>query len=67
MEVPPMQRTLIRGGTLLTLGTPCRVLERQAVLIEGDRIASIAPVSDVDGAALAARSRELARKLWERF
>jgi putative selenium metabolism protein SsnA len=50
MEARPMsERTLIRGGTLLTLGRPCRVLEGQAVLIEGDRIARIAPESALGG------------------
>jgi len=37
-------RILIQNGTLLTFGSPCRVLEGQSLLIEGGRIAQIAPV-----------------------
>ena len=37
------ERTLIRGGTLITFGAPCRVLEGHDLLLEGDRIARIAP------------------------
>ena len=36
-------RLLIRNGTLVTFGNPCRVLEGQALLVEGGRIARIAP------------------------
>lgn len=36
-------RLLIENGTLLTFGRPCRVLEGHQLLIEGDRIARIAP------------------------
>jgi putative selenium metabolism protein SsnA len=36
-------RILIQNGTLLTFGSPCRVLEGQCLLIEDDRIARIAP------------------------
>ncbi|MHB1044999.1 MAG: putative aminohydrolase SsnA [Thermoanaerobaculia bacterium] len=36
-------RLLIRDGTLVTLGDPCRVLEGHDLLVEGDRIARIAP------------------------
>ena len=36
-------RLIIENGTLLTLGRPCRVLEGQQLLIEGDRITRIAP------------------------
>jgi putative selenium metabolism protein SsnA len=42
-------RTLIRGGTLLTLGLPCRVLPAHDLLIEGDRIARIGPAGTLDG------------------
>lgn len=38
-----MTRILIQHGTLLTFGDPCRVLEGQDLLIEGDRITRIAP------------------------
>jgi len=37
-------RILIQNGTLLTFGSPCRVLEGHALLIEDGRIAEIAPV-----------------------
>ncbi len=36
-------RILIQNGTLLTFGSPCRVLEGHALLIEDGRIARIAP------------------------
>lgn len=42
-------RTLIRNGTLVTFGNPCRVLEGQALLLEGDRIARIAPAGEIPG------------------
>jgi putative selenium metabolism protein SsnA len=42
-------RLLIHNGTILTFGTPCRVLEGQALLIEGDRIARIAPKDAIPG------------------
>jgi len=38
-------RILIEHGTILTLGAKCRVLEGQALLIEGGRIARVAPAS----------------------
>lgn len=44
-----MTRILIRNGTLLTFGAPCRVLEARDLLIEGDRIAGIAPTGDIAG------------------
>lgn len=37
-------RLLIQNGTILTFGRPCRVLEGQQLLLEGDRIARIAPL-----------------------
>jgi putative selenium metabolism protein SsnA len=42
-------RTLIRNGTLITFGTPCRVLEGQALLIEDGRIARIASPAAIAG------------------
>jgi putative selenium metabolism protein SsnA len=42
-------RLLIQGGTLVTFGSPCRVLEGQALLVEGDRIVRIAPVEEIPG------------------
>ena len=42
-------RILIEGGTILTFGNPCRVLEGQALLVEGDRIARIAPRAEIEG------------------
>ncbi len=42
-------RTLIRGGTLVTLGDPCRVLTGYDLLLEGDRIARIGPFGSVPG------------------
>lgn len=42
-------RLLIRNGTLVTLGDPCRVLEGHALLLEGDRIARIAPAERIPG------------------
>ena len=42
-------RLLIRNGTLVTFGNPCRVLEGQALLLEGDRIARIAPAEEIPG------------------
>ena len=42
-------RLLIRNGTLVTLGSPCRVLEGQALLLEGDRIARIAAAEEIPG------------------
>ena len=44
-----MTRLLIRNGTLLTFGDPCRVLEDHDLIIEGDRIARIAPAGTHDG------------------
>jgi len=44
-----MHRILIQHGTLLTFGEPCRVLEGQDLLIEGDRIACIAPAGTLPG------------------
>jgi putative selenium metabolism protein SsnA len=42
-------RLLIHNGTILTLGSPCRVLERQALLLENGRIARIAPKEAIPG------------------
>lgn len=42
-------RLLIRNGTLVTFGNPCRVLEGQALLLEGGRIARIAPAGEIPG------------------
>lgn len=36
-------RILIQNGTILTFGSPCRVLEGQSLLLEEGRIARIAP------------------------
>lgn len=48
-------RLLVRGGTLVTLGAPCRVLDGHDLLLDGDRIARIAPA----GAAVGPFDREL--------
>jgi putative selenium metabolism protein SsnA len=42
-------RILIQNGTILTFGSPCRVLEHQALLIEGGRIARIGPREAIPG------------------
>ena len=42
-------RLLIRDGTIITFGSPCRVLEGQALLVEGDRIARMAPPEEIPG------------------
>ena len=42
-------RILIHGGTVLTFGSPCRVLEGHAVLIEDGRISRIAPKASIAG------------------
>ena len=42
-------RTLIQNGTILTFGRSCQVLEDHALLIEGDRIARIAPKAELQG------------------
>ena len=42
-------RTLIRGGTLVTLGDPCRVLADHDLLLQGDRIARLAPTDTLEG------------------
>jgi putative selenium metabolism protein SsnA len=42
-------RTLIQNGTIITFGPSCQVLEGQALLIEGDRIAKIAPKAEIQG------------------
>src|SRR5664279_1541371 len=42
-------RTLIQNGTIVTFGTPCRVLDGQALLVEDGRIARIAPKEAMTG------------------
>ena len=42
-------RILIQNGTLITFGSPCQVLEGQALLIEDGRIARIAPKESIPG------------------
>ena len=42
-------RLLIHNGTLITFGTPCRVLEGMALLVEDGRIARIAPKEAIPG------------------
>ncbi len=42
-------RLLIRNGTLVTLGEPCRVLEGHDLVLDGGRIARIAPAGEVAG------------------
>jgi len=42
-------RILIQNGTLITFGSPCKVLEGQALLIEGGRIARIGPRESIPG------------------
>lgn len=42
-------RILIQGGTLITFGSPCRVLEGQALLIEDGAIRTIAPRASIQG------------------
>jgi putative selenium metabolism protein SsnA len=42
-------RTLIQNGTLITFGAPCRVLEGHDLLLEGDRIARLAPAGTIGG------------------
>lgn len=42
-------RILIRNGTVLTFGKPCRVLEGHALLLEDGRIARLAPLAAIEG------------------
>ena len=42
-------RILIHGGTIITFGTPCRVLEGQALLIENGHITRISPKEVIPG------------------
>lgn len=42
-------RILIHSGTVITFGSPCRVLEGHAVLLEDGRIARIAPREAIEG------------------
>jgi putative selenium metabolism protein SsnA len=42
-------RTLIQNGTLVTLGSACRVLEGHDLLLEGERIVQIAPRGSLVG------------------
>ena len=42
-------RTLIQNGTIITFGKSCQVLDDHAILLEGDRIARIAPKAQIQG------------------
>jgi putative selenium metabolism protein SsnA len=42
-------RILIRNGTVITFGKPCRVLEGHALLLEDGRIARLAPLAAIEG------------------
>jgi putative selenium metabolism protein SsnA len=42
-------RMLVQGGTLITLGDPCRVLPDHDLLLQGDRIARLAPTGSIEG------------------
>ncbi len=42
-------RTLIRNGTLVTLGAQCRVLPEHDLLLQGDRVARVAPAGTLAG------------------
>jgi putative selenium metabolism protein SsnA len=42
-------RLLVRGGTLVTLGAPCRVLAGHDLVLDGERIARMAPAGAVAG------------------
>ena len=42
-------RILIQNGTIITFGKSCQVFEDHALLIEGDRIARIAPKAEIQG------------------
>jgi len=42
-------RLLIQGGTIITFGSPCRVLEGRALLLEEGRIERIAPAEEIPG------------------
>jgi putative selenium metabolism protein SsnA len=42
-------RILIQNGTIITFGSPCRVIEGQALLIEGGKIAKIGPKESIQG------------------
>lgn len=44
-----MTRILIENGTIITFGSPCQVFEGQSLLIEGDKIAKIAPKGAIQG------------------
>ncbi len=47
--IPMSSRMLIHNGTLITLGAPCQVLEKQALLVEDGRITQIGPRSSIPG------------------
>jgi 5-methylthioadenosine/S-adenosylhomocysteine deaminase len=49
-SVPPSGRTLIRGGTVLTMDPALGDLRGADVLIDGDRIVEVRPGIDLDGA-----------------
>jgi len=42
-------RILIQNGTLITFGSPCRVLEGHALVLEGGLIQRIAPLGELTG------------------
>jgi len=42
-------RIIVVNGTIITFGTSCQVLEDHALLIEGNRIAKIAPKAAIQG------------------
>lgn len=42
-------RILVQNGTIITFGKSCQVFEDHALLIEGDRIARIAPKAEIQG------------------
>ena len=44
-----MNTILIKNGTIITLGAVNKVLRGQALLIEGNKIAKIAPETDFTG------------------
>jgi putative selenium metabolism protein SsnA len=42
-------RILVKNGTIITAGSPCRVLEGMALLIEDGKVARIAPEASLEG------------------
>ena len=51
MNTPTTNRTLIRGGTIVTGSEALGELQRGDLLIEGTRIAAVAPRLDVTDAS----------------